>query len=122
MVLWPTYPQHPLADMALGPLEIVLYGDDLDPEARPLQVLADGADVRGPLSVEAQEWENPEFPDHPEQLLGGVDVEDQVELIGVEEQEVRDDGQRELMVLERQAGGAGTRRRSGAYSSPNGLG
>jgi hypothetical protein len=41
-----------------GPLKLVFYGDDLHPEAGPRQVFANGADVRGPLAVEAQERED----------------------------------------------------------------
>src|SRR5436190_13530766 len=38
------HPQHPAASVILGPLELVFYGNDLDLEAGPLQVVTDGAD------------------------------------------------------------------------------
>src|SRR5262249_30129004 len=51
------YPQHPAAGVVVGPLELISYGQDLDHEAGPLQVLADGADVPRPLPVEIKKRE-----------------------------------------------------------------
>jgi hypothetical protein len=54
-------------------------------------VLTEEADVRGPRAVEGQEREDTDLASDSEQFLERHDVEVQVKLLGVEEQEVRDD-------------------------------
>src|SRR5262249_59811069 len=59
----------PIASVVFGPRKFVLYGDDLDVETGPLQVLADRADVRRPLPVQAQKRKDTDLIGHPQQLF-----------------------------------------------------
>jgi hypothetical protein len=52
------YPQHPVAGVVVGPLELVFYGNDLNLEGGPRQVLADGAGCVGPFQDNHEEIEN----------------------------------------------------------------
>jgi hypothetical protein len=78
-------PHDPIAAMVLGLLELVFYGDDLNLKTGTLQVLADGADMRRPLAVKAQERENTDLSGHSEQLLECGDVEVQDKLLRAED-------------------------------------
>ena len=64
---------------------------DLDPVAGPRQVLTEEADVRGPVAVEGRKREDTDLASDSAQFLERRDGEVQIKLLGVEEQEVRDD-------------------------------
>jgi hypothetical protein len=79
---------HAVARMILSQLKLVIHDDDLDLEPGSLQMIADRSDMAGPMTVQVQEREDAHFTRRPEQFFKRVDVEIQVQLLGVQKQEM----------------------------------